>query len=169
MTHKKTKGFKLSLETIEQIKTITELIAIPECQLIELLVRDYAVRLGIEIGEESAVLSAHVSSDGIRQKKEKDSIPSMSAINTHFEHIKTMLAFITSSIKETEANTYTNKDALNSLLLFLKPETDIPELPSTDTKLSITNRRNLHPYISKSEDNYKERIRTTQVSKANIL
>lgn len=158
------KNLKISSESNRELKTISEVTSINEGSIVELLIHDYAIRIGVAYGEESPALSAHVLG-GIRQN-EKNSQLSMPSLNAQFEHLKVLISGLTKSLKEIEENSYVDKDILNVLLLYLKPESEIPQLPSTDIKLNISNKNNIHPFVQKSMENRVERIRSAQVNNA---
>ena len=61
---------------------------------------------------------------------------------------------------------YIGRDILNTMLLFLHPENE-GSFKSTDVKLSIMNRENIHSFMAKSLDNYEERIRQNQIEGSN--
>ena len=150
---------KLIRTTEEIALLITELskeLDMSESKFISELVRNYAIDCSKIDGVKNYSLIEQMTVPTYENKRsQKELTDDLSQLKRELRTIRTILNGL-------DQYGYITRDALNAILQYLKPEDSI-EFGSTDTKMSLTNKKNVHSFLEKSADLYAERIRREQI------
>lgn len=168
MSAKIQKNIRIEHSTNDLLSSISDITKISDGEIINGLIRNYAIDIGILSEEKNSALVSHILSD--------DNTGAISTVTNTLTEFKNSLAYlkyicdcIQSSVRESEKNSYVNTDMMNVLLKFLsvsEGRDGITTLPSFDEKINPANKNNQHPLLSQSLENFEEKIKRTQRANA---
>lgn len=155
---------KLIRTTEEVALLITELaseLEMTESVFVTELVRNYAIDCKkLEGAKNYHLIEKMEIPTYVEKHNQKEFSEDMSQVKRELKIMKSIL----NSLNEYE---YTARDLLNAIMIYLRPEENA-SFASTDTKLSLVNKSNLHSFLEESIKNYQERIRREQINNAGI-
>ena len=159
------KNLRITKECADMLSEISNQLEMSEATFINELVRNYAIDLGKVEGVKNYALEEAMLVPTYEKKATTNNL------SEELSKLRQDIRIIKSMLNEIDEYGYISRDILNVLLRFMHPEQEPKEfregLPSTDTKLSILNQQNEHPFLKQSKTNYAERIRRNQIESAN--
>ena len=161
------KKLRITEESAKLLSALSTKLNMSESSFVSELIRNYAIDLGELKGIKNYALEEAMLVPAYEKKATSNNLAEeVSKLRQEVRLVKSILNGI-------DEYAYTERDMLNAILLFLKPEndpalkTEPDKFKSTDTKLSILNRKNIHSFLEHSIANYEERIRQNQIEGAN--
>lgn len=154
-TNNTQKKFRVTEEIAELITDLSTSLNMSESKFISELVRNYAIDCKKIEGIKNYNLIEIMETPTYEKSGE------VKKVSEDLSQLKRELHIIKGILNGLDEYGYTTRDVLNGLLLFLDLKGDFR---STDTKLSLSNKANVHTFLKQSMDNYAERIRREQIN-----
>lgn len=158
------KKLRITEESARLLSALSTKLNMSESAFVSELIRNYAIDLGEIEGIKNYALEEAMLVPSYEKKASSNNLAE------EVSKLRQEMRIVKSIVNELDEYAYTERDMLNAVLLFLKPENDPQsdrKFKSTDTKLSILNRENIHSFLVQSISNYEERIRRSQIDGAN--
>lgn len=154
------KKLRITEESAALLSQMAELLNMSESTFVSELVRNYAIDCNKLEGVKNYALEEAMLVPTYSKKINSANLADEIA------KLRNDVRLIKSIVNDNNEYLYTERDMLNALLVYLKPESETA-FASTDSKLSLSNRQNIHSFLDSSIKNYEERIRREQIAAAN--
>ena len=154
------KKFRVTQETAKLFSGMASDLNMSESAFFSEMTRNYAIDMGKVEGVKNYALEEAMLVPTYEKKAQAKNLAD------EIDKLWQEMRVIKSIIRGIDQFAYIGRDILNTMLLFLHPENE-GSFKSTDVKLSIMNRENIHSFMAKSLDNYEERIRQNQIEGSN--
>lgn len=153
------KKLRITEESAALLSQLAEMVNMTESAFVSELIRNYAIDCNKLEGVKNYALEDAMLVPTYEKKAASNNLADdVSKLRQELRIIKTI-------VNENNEYAYTERDMINALLHYLKPENET-RFASTDSKLSLSNRENIHSFLQCSINNYGERIRREQIAAA---
>lgn len=154
------KNLRIPKEAAKLISDMASELNMSEATFVAEVTRNYAIDKGKVDGIKNYILEEAMLVPTYEKKAQAKNLAD------EIDKLWQEMRVIKSILRGIDQFAYIGRDIFNTMLLFLRPENE-GSFKSTDVKLSIMNRENIHSFMAKSLDNYEERIRQNQIEGSN--